>query len=273
MAVGADHAAVKAQVPRVGGRDGLKLGGDEILLHDAVFLVQDAHDGKLDAVRAVVVGLGPAADEDVERFGRDGLVEGFFALLAAQVRQQVVDDELRVGGIGADLDEDLAAVGADDLAVQLQRDRDPLVLADAAVVVGLEIGQLGVFIEGVGLEVQPRRVGMGRADVRALGQGLAADHGEQDGLAAVDGVDLVAGLQGHAVLQRTEARLLGQLHRGDDAFAFGLRAVKEGLVGLAVGLHRGLIGRAEAVASVFRLVEQRLSFLFCHGESSFHCVG
>lgn len=66
MAVGADHAAVKAQVPRVGGRDGLKLSGDEILLHDAVFLVQDAHDGKLDAVRAVVVGLGPAADEDVE---------------------------------------------------------------------------------------------------------------------------------------------------------------------------------------------------------------
>ena len=152
--------------------------------------------------------------------------------------------------------------------MQLQRDRDPLVLADAAVVVGLEIGQLGVFIEGVGLEVQPRRVGMGRADVRALGQGLAADHGEQDGLAAVD-----AGLQGHAVLQRTEARLLGQLHRGDDALALGLRAVKEGLVGLAVGLHRGLIGLAEAVASVFRLVEQRLSFLFCHGESSFHCVG
>ena len=111
----------------------------------------------------------------------DGMasLRGFFALLAAQVRQQVVDDKLRVGGIGADLDEDLAAVGADDLAVQLQRDRDPLVLADAAVVVGLEIGQLGVFIEGVGLEVQPRRVGMGRADVRALGQGLAADHGEQ----------------------------------------------------------------------------------------------
>ena len=71
----------------------------------------------------------------------------------------------------------------------------------------------------------------------------------------------------------TKQAVIGQLHRGDDAFAFGLRAVKEGLVGLAVGLHRGLIGRAEAVASVFRLVEQRLSFLFCHGESSFHCVG
>ena len=85
---------------------------------------------------------------------------------------------------------------------------------------------------------------MGRADVRALGKRLLADHSQQNRLAAIDGVDLVAGLQGHAVLQRTEARLLGQLHRGDDAFAFGLRAVEEGLVGLAVGLHRGLIGLA-----------------------------
>lgn len=86
--------------------------------------------------------------------------------------QQVVDDELRVFGVRADLDIDLASVRADDLAVQLQRDRDPLVLADAAVVVRLDVGQLRILIEGVGLEVQTRRVGMGRADVRALGKRL-----------------------------------------------------------------------------------------------------
>ena len=61
MAVGADHAAVKAQVPRVGGRDGLKLGGDEILLHDAVFFVQKPQHRELHAVLAVVVRFRAAA--------------------------------------------------------------------------------------------------------------------------------------------------------------------------------------------------------------------
>ena len=103
MAVGADEAAVKAEVAGVCRRDGLQLGGDKILLHNAVFLMQDAHDGKLHAVGAVVVRLGPAADKDVEGFGRNGLVQRLFALFAAQMGKQVVDDELRVFGVRADL--------------------------------------------------------------------------------------------------------------------------------------------------------------------------
>ena len=273
MAVGADEAAVKAEVAGVRCRDGLQLGGDKILLHNAIFLMQDAHDGKLHAVGAVVVRLGPAADKDVEGFGRNGLVQRLFALFAAQMGQQVVDDELRVFGVRADLDIDFASVRADDLAVQLQRDRDPLVLADAAVVVRLDVGQLRILIEGVGLEVQTRRVGMGRADVRAFGKRLFSDHGQQDGLAAVDGVDLVARLEGHTGGQLTEARLFGQLHGGHDAFALGLRAVEERLIVLAVGQHRGLVLFGKAVAAMLGLIKQRLSFLFCHGESSFQNVG
>ena len=272
MAVGADEAAVEAKVTGVRRRDSLEFGGYEIFLHDAVFLMQDAHDGELHAVGTVVVRLGPAADEDIERFRRNGLVQRLFALLAAQMRQQVVDDELRVFGIRADLDIDFASVRADDLAVQLQRDRDPLILADAAVVVRLDVGQLRVLIQRIGLEVQTRRVGVGCADVHALGKWLFADHSQQDGLAAVDGVDLVARLEGHAGGQLAEARLFGQLHSGHDAFALGLRAVEERFIVLAVGQHRGLVLFGETVAAVLGLIEQRLSFLFCHGESSFQNV-
>ena len=273
MAVGADEAAVKAEVAGVCRRDSLEFSGNKIFLHDAVFLMQNAHDGKLHAVRTIVVRLGPAADEDVEGFRRNGLVQRLFALLAAQMGQKVVDDELRIFGICTDLDIDLAAVRADDLAVQFQRNCDPLVLADTAVVVRLDVGQLCVFIEGIGLEVQTRRVGMGRADVRALGKRLLADHSQQDGLAAVDGVDLVACLEGHACLQFAEARLFGQFHGGHNAFTFGLRAVEECLIILAVGQHRGLVLFGEAVMAVLGLIKQRLSFLFCHGKCSFQNVG
>lgn len=83
--------------------------------------MQQLQNGEADAVGAVVIALRPAADQNVEAFGRDGLVEGLFALLSAKVRKQIVDDELRVAGVAADGHKDLAAVAADDLAVQLQR--------------------------------------------------------------------------------------------------------------------------------------------------------
>ena len=47
---------------------------------------------------------------------------------------------------------DRRAVRADDDAVDGERDRDPLVLADAAVVVGLEVRQPRLLIERAGLK-------------------------------------------------------------------------------------------------------------------------
>ena len=254
MAVGADQAAVESNVTGVRRGDSFQLGGDEVLLGDAVFLVQQTQDFDLDAVRAVVIAERAGANEDIERFGRDGLIEGLFALFAAKVREQIVDDELGVLGVVADLDVDFAAVAADDKAVQLERDGDPLVFADAAVVVRLEVGQLGILVEGIGLEVEPRRVGVGRADVRALGERLLADDHEHDGLAAVVVVELVAGGDGHARRVGLEALRLGEADGGDDAFAFGLRDVEEGLVLLAVVVHFRFFDGADAVEAVLGLV-------------------
>ena len=78
VAVSADEAAVKAEVAGVHGRDGLQLGGDKVLLDDAVLLVQQLQNGEADAVGAVVIALRPAADQNVEAFGRNGLERGAF---------------------------------------------------------------------------------------------------------------------------------------------------------------------------------------------------
>ena len=269
MAVSADHAAVQADVTRVCRRDSLKLRGDEVLFHDAVFFVQNPQNSQLHTILAVVVCLGAAAHQNVQAFRRNCLIEGLFSLFAPQMGKKVGDDELGVGRVVSDGHIDLRAVAADDLSVQLQRNRHPLVLADAAVMVRLEIGKLGVLIEGIGLDVEPRSVGVRRADVRAVGQIFLADDSQHDGLAAVIPVELVAGLNLHAGLVFDKASGLRLADGGKDAFALGLRAVQKRLVRLAIGVQLGLFVLCQAVIAVFRLVEKLLSLFLRHRGSSF----
>ena len=86
MAVGRDEAAVKADVARLAGRHDLELGGDEVLLRDAVLRVQILENAELEAVGAVLVLKRLAAEQHVQALARDGLIERLFALLAAKVR-------------------------------------------------------------------------------------------------------------------------------------------------------------------------------------------
>ena len=82
--------------------------------------------------------------------------------------QQVGDDELGVVRLVANAHLDrfhLAVVAHADHAAQFKRDRGPLVLFDAAVVVGLEEAQLIALVQGVLLQVQPGGVDVGRPDV------------------------------------------------------------------------------------------------------------
>ena len=269
VAVSTDHAAVQADITRVGSRDGLKLRGDEVLFHDAVFFVQDPENRQLHAVLAVIVCLGAAAHQNVQTLGRNGFIEGLFALFAPQMGKKVGDDELRVRGVVSDGHVDLRAVAADDLSVQLQRNRYPLVLADAAVMVRLEVGKLGVLIKGIGLDVESRCVGVCRADVRAVGQIFLADDRQHDGLAAVVPIELVAGFDLYAGLVFDKASGLCLADGGKDAFALGLRAVQKRLVRLAIGIQLGLFVLCQAVIAIFRLVEKLLSLFLRHRGSSF----
>ena len=256
VTVGSDEAAVKADVARLAGGHDLELGGDEVLLRNAVLRVQILENAELETVGAVLIFKRLSAEQYVQALARDGLVKGLFALLAAEVREKVVDDELRVAFLAADVHGNARTVAQHNNTVQLEGDGHPLILADAAVVMGLEVGHLALFIERAGLHVEARGVGMGRADIRAVAQVLAADDGEHDALAAVVEVDLVAGGKLHARLVGLEASLLCQLDAVLHAKALGLAVVEEVLVILAVGIHRLLVLRAQTVIAVLGRVEE-----------------
>ena len=86
VTVGRDEAAVKADVARLAGGDDFELGGDEVLLRNAVLRVQILENAELETVGAVLIFKRLSAEQHVQALARDGLVERLFALLAAKVR-------------------------------------------------------------------------------------------------------------------------------------------------------------------------------------------
>mgnify|MGYP001861298056 CR=1 FL=1 len=81
----------------------------------------------------------------------DAFGQGALHLLPCQVDQQVGDAEHRVAGLVADAHLHLFPVLLHNDPVEGHGDGSPLVLLDAAVVVGLHQRQLALFVEGVGL--------------------------------------------------------------------------------------------------------------------------
>ena len=79
-------------------------------------------------------------------FSGERLVKGLRALLAAQMGQQIGDAETGIHDVLADGDLDGGAVLLRHDAVERQRDGGPLILADAAVIMGFEVGQ-AVFLK------------------------------------------------------------------------------------------------------------------------------
>ena len=261
VAVAADEAAVQTDLGGHGGRDHLQLGGVEVVLGDAVLGVETLHDLELHPLGVLLIPHRAAAQEDVQGFAGDGLAQGLLALLSAQVGQQVGDDELGLVALAQHHRDDGAVLQSQD-AVHLQRDGDPLVLADTAVVVGLEVGHLSLLIEGVGLQVQAGGVDVAGHDVAALGEALLTDDGQHHALAPVAGVDLVACVEGHAPLELHETGLLGQLHGLGGALPLDFAVVQEVAVGLAVGLHQGQFCLGNSVIAVFLGGKQLLLAVF-----------
>ena len=218
------------------------------------------HHRQLHPVAALTL-YRAGAQENVEIFGGDGLIEGLFALLCAQMGQQVGNHELGLAALAQGHFTN-GAVLQRHHAVDGQGNGHPLVLANAAVVVGLEVSQLAVLIEGAGLHVQPGGVDVGGGDLAALPQGFPAHHSQHHALTPVDGVHLVPGGQGHAPGKRLEARRLSQSHRLGYAESFGLAPLQKGHVAPAVVRHSGLVGSGQPVIAVLVVVKQFFFSLF-----------
>ena len=272
LTVGADHAAVKADVARRERRHGGQLRRQKVLFRDAVFIIEQGQHGKLHTV-APLAGIRHAADDDVERLARDALFHGLAHLILAEVRQQIGDDELRLIRLAADGNVDRAAVLKRDGTVQLQRDRDPLVLLDAAVIVRLEIRQLRILIHRRLLEVEARRVDVCARDHAAAVERLLPEHGQHKRLAAVVDIHLRARLQRHAERIGHKAGFLRHADRFLNGLALGARGVEKALISLGVGKDLpGLLG-VDLIIAVFRLIKQLflplLEFLiFAHDSTS-----
>ena len=261
MAVGADHAAVQTDVCGVHRGHRFQLGGDEVRLGEVVLLIQQLHHGQLHPILLLALH-GLAAHQDVQLLAGDALGQGLLALLRTQVGKQVVDDQLGLIPL-ADGNLDGGTVLQSYHAVQLQRDGHPLVFADAAVIVGLQVGQLLSLVEGGGLQVQTGAVDVGRRDLRALRQGLLTDDRQQQHLAPVVLVHPVPGLQLHPPMVGAEPLLLRQTDALADALPLGLAGVQKCLIALAVAVHRLPLLGGHPVIAVLLFGEKGLLPLFC----------
>ena len=183
--------------------------------------------------------------------------------------QQVVDGKHGVVRPVAHRDPHHLSVLQRHHAVELQGNGHPLVLPDAAVVVGLEEAQLIALVQGVLLQVQPGGVDVGRPDVDPVLQAFPAHHGQHDGLVPVHLVDPVPGLQLHPPDIGPEA---GGLRLGDGpvhALPLGLARVQELLVAGAVRLQRRALLRVQPVPAVLPLIDQGPAELLAPGQFFF----
>ena len=266
MAIAADEGAIKTHLAHVKGRDGSQLRGEEVLLGNVIHIVENAKHRQLHPVLALV-GIGGGADEDVQALAGDALGHGLLHLVGSQVGQQVGNDELGFLRLPADADVDHIAVFQGHNAVQLQRNGDPLVLLDAAIVVGAEKAHLIGLIHGDLLQIQPGRIHMGAGDHRALAQVLAADDGQHQSLPPVVAVELHARAQLHARHILYKAPLLrhgnGVVHR------LPLRAgvVQKRHIAQAVVLQGFALLGADQVIAVLLLIKQAGSHII-HGSIS-----
>ena len=234
--------------------------------------MQQREHGELHTV-AALTGIRHAADDDVECLAGDALLHGLAQLILAEVRQEVGDDKLRFIRLTANGNVDRAAILERDRAVQLQRDRDPLVLLDAAVIVRLKIRQLRILVHRRLLEIEARGIDVRARDHAAVVERLLAEHGQHERLIAVIHIHLRARLQLHAERIRHKARVLRHADRLLDGLALGARGVEKALIPLGIGKDlTGLFG-VDLIVPVLRTVKQLflplLEFLiFAHESTS-----
>ena len=236
LAVAQHHAAVEAELAGAAGRHYLDLGGKEVFFLDAVLFLQQLQCEGLHrflgcglflvgGIFLVLDNQGAVADEHIEAFAFHNLAALLRHLLVAQMRQQVGYAEHRVALIVAHVHVYHRAVGLRHNAVQGQRQGYPLVVLDAAVVMGVQEGESVAFVHRVLLQVQTGAVDMGAQDVQARVQRLGADAGKNERLAVHASPHLAARLQGRACRKRFRKRLVassfGLRYRGGKAAALG----------------------------------------------------
>ena len=246
VAVSADKGAVKTDIAGIERRNAAQLCRQEIRFGHAVLAVMVLHNCEFDLLAALFVhGFARnRADEDVQTLAFDHLGRLAGHLLGSKVRQQVGDNELRVGRLVAYAHLyalDLAVLADADNAAQLKRNGGPLILLDAAVVVGLEERHAVVLVQRHSADVNARCIKVSRGQAHALSEALFANNSQHNALVAVDAVNLVTRTKRVVTRPGTEALALS--HAGDlqHSVTLGFALVEEFFVTLGVGLNALLV--------------------------------
>ena len=235
LAVGGNQGTVESHIPALQGRHQFQLGRGEILFLHPIGILQQFQQG----IPGLFVPVRMGADDGLELLAGNAFRQGLLHLVLGHVDQKVRNVEHRVLFIHADVHFDLASVLCIDHTHKGQGDAGPLVLLDAAIIMGAEVHHSILFVDRIALQVQPGGIDMGAHDLQALMHRFFADDGQDAGFSLLVPVDLVPGFQFFAVIQRPEAGLLslGQDFFHRQPFAAGL--VQEMFIGFAIG-HDGL---------------------------------
>ena len=180
MTIAQDHGAIKAHVTSRTCRNNLKLSGEKVCFLNTVEVLQDIDDVSLNGflwlvafcISGFLAILAPnkwtIANNKIQHLALDDLGSSLSKLLSAQVDEKVGDAENRVSWILANAYVYDATVFKCKNAMNCQRNGDPLVLFDAAVVVGVKGSKLVALLKRVLLDVQARGVDVSTKNVQTL---------------------------------------------------------------------------------------------------------
>ena len=177
VTIAQDHGAIKAHVASRTCRNNLKLSGEKVCFLNAIEVLQDIDDVSLNSflwlitlcISGFLAILAPnkwtIANNKIQHLALDDLGSSLSKLLSAQVDEKVGDAENRVSWILANAYVYDATVFKCKNAMNCQRNSDPLVFFDAAVVVGVKGSKLIAFLERILLDVQARGVDVSTKNV------------------------------------------------------------------------------------------------------------
>ena len=273
VTVGCQQAAIQTHLTALAGGHNGQLGAAEIVFHNAVLLVQQLHHIQLHQVSALALQrLG--AQNHVQLLTGNDLAGGLAHLVGCQVNQQVGDHQDGIVLVLTDGDGNGGAVLAAHNAVDGKRHTGPLILLDAAVVVGLEVGNFAVLIQRLGLHVHAGGVHMGGADVRTLGKRLLANHGNHKALAAVVQINLIAGLHVHAGHGRYKAIFLSHFGGPGGCLPLGLAGIHKSAVAQRISFHfLTLLGGESGIAVLGGAEQGSTQFFSSHRSFSLSVYG
>ena len=166
----------------------------KILFRKAVFVLDELQYTGLDGF-LIVLFERVIADEYVEFFALDDLSGILFELFLREMDEQIRHAEYRIRGILTDADVLNRIVRFNDNAVQGKRQRHPLILLDAAVIMRVHVREAAVFVQRILFDVKATRVNMRTENIHTVFERLVTDIKEHDGFFHVDGINFIARLQ------------------------------------------------------------------------------